>query len=236
MLWHKLFVGAEQEGGHIHKSGHLDSLEQHTQLVRHLDIAMKDSSTLHRVRDPEAERAEERLKAILVQCRRLTHLTTDSVYEELFEVLANNRRSMVSFKLSSAPDDQYMLRLWHVLGDDTDAHCLRNLKHLALKRIEIPGNGGDPVPHLAFVKLCRRLETLDCYSCPMRNWTAPVLPTHNEDDTHQWALREVTLLNVLDIISANALFFKRCKMKSIYMICGEGAIHWRLDDLQALVL
>ncbi|KAI8351725.1 hypothetical protein B0O80DRAFT_500083 [Mortierella sp. GBAus27b] len=205
-LWHTVRVDAKHKGkGRIHESSHLDGLEKHIQCVRSLDIAMKPSSTMRRDK-------EERLKAILVQSRELTHLNTDSVSEELFEALANNRRTIVSFQLSSAPDYQYMLRLWHVLSDDTDAHCMKNLRSLSLKRVEIPGDGGDPVPHLAFVKLCRRLETLDCYNCPMRNWRAPVSPTHNEDDTQQtpWALKQVKLANVLDVISVNALFLKRC--------------------------
>ncbi|KAI8353183.1 hypothetical protein B0O80DRAFT_499251 [Mortierella sp. GBAus27b] len=219
-IWQTLNVGANHRGrAHIHTLDHLDGLEKNIHFVRHLDIAIKGSSTIPRVSGSEAEQAEERLKVILVQCRGLTQLNTDSVYEELFEVLANNRGSIVSFKLNSAADDQDMLRLWHVLGDDTDARCMGNLKHLALKRIEIPGDGGDPAHHLAFVKLCRRLETLDCYGCPMRNWTAPVLPIHTEgenenngDDTHRmpWALKQVKLTNVLDMISVDVPFLKRC--------------------------
>jgi hypothetical protein len=203
----------------------LDGLEKNIQHVRSLDIAiMKGPSTTSKAKDPEAEEADERLKAIVVRCRELTHLNTNSVYEELFEMLANNRRTVVSFELGSAASVQYMLRLWNVLSDDTDAHCMGNLRYLALKRVEIPGDGGDPVPHLAFVKLCRHLETLDCYSCPMRNWTTPVSPIHNDDDTQQvqWALKQVKLDNVLDMIPVSAAFLKRCKMKAFMRFEGRG--------------
>ncbi|KAG0203723.1 hypothetical protein BGX31_003308, partial [Mortierella sp. GBA43] len=201
-LWHTVRVDAKHKGkGRIHESSHLDGLEKHIQCVRSLDVAMKRSSTMRRDK-------EERLKAILVQSRELTHLNTDSVSEALFEALANNRRTIVSFQLSSASNDQYMLRLWHVLSDDTDAHFMGNLRSLTLTRVEIPGNGGDPVPHLAFVKLCRRLETLDCHSCRMRSWTATV----SEDDAQQtpWALKQVKLASVLDMTSVSAFFLKRC--------------------------
>ncbi|KAI8346688.1 hypothetical protein B0O80DRAFT_517513 [Mortierella sp. GBAus27b] len=216
-IWQTLNVGANHRGrAHIHTLDHLDGLEKHIRFVRHLDIAIKGSSTISRASDSEAKEAEERLKVILVQCRGLTQLATDSVYEGLFEVLANNRGSISSFKLNSAADDQDMLRLWRVLGDDTNAHCMGNLRHLALKRVEIPGDGGAPAPHLAFVKLCRRLETLDCYSCSMRNWTAPVLPIHNEGENEEgtqqmpWAIKQVKFTNVLHMISVDVLFLKRC--------------------------
>ncbi|KAI8346679.1 hypothetical protein B0O80DRAFT_503318 [Mortierella sp. GBAus27b] len=229
-IWQTLNVGANHRGrAHIHTLDHLDGLEKHIHFVRHLDIAIKGSSTIRRVSGSEAEQAEERLKVILVQCRGLTQLSTDSVYEELFEVLANNRGSIASFKLNSAADDQDMLRLWRVLGDDTNAHCMGNLRHLALKRVEIPGDGGDPAPHLAFVKLCRRLETLDCYSCSMRNWTAPVLPIHNEGENEEgtqqmpWAIKQVKFTNVLHMISVDVLFLKRC-------ICLERLIWSTLLD------
>ncbi|KAI8352024.1 hypothetical protein B0O80DRAFT_488380 [Mortierella sp. GBAus27b] len=219
-LWHTVRVGAEHEGnGHVHNSYHLDGLEKNIQFVRSLDIAIKGSSTTRRFKDPEAERAEERLKAILVQCRGLTQISTNSADEELLEVLANNRGTIVSFQMSSAANHQYMLRFWHAFSSDTDAHCLGSLRHLSLKRVEIPGNGGDPAPHSVFVKLCQGLETLDFYNCPMKHWTAPVLPTHNEgenenseEDTQEkpWAIKQATLRSVLDMISVNAIFLKRC--------------------------
>ncbi|KAI8351611.1 hypothetical protein B0O80DRAFT_488444 [Mortierella sp. GBAus27b] len=208
----------------------MDNLEHHIQFVRSLEIAMKGSSTVRRVKSSEDEKAEERLKAILVQCRELTRLKTDSVFEELFEVLANNRGTIVSFKLRSAPDLQYMPRLWHILGDDTDSHCMRNLSHLALTRVHLPGDGGDPVLHLAFVKLCRRLETLECYNCPMKDWAAPVSPIHNEDDPQQmpWALKRVRLMKVLDMMSVNTFFLKRCT--SLEELFWSSCLHQDLDE------
>ncbi|KAI8351994.1 hypothetical protein B0O80DRAFT_499901 [Mortierella sp. GBAus27b] len=219
-MWHTVRVGAEHEGkGHVHNSYHLDGLEKNIQFVRSLDIAIKGSSTTRRFEDSEAERAEERLKSILVQCRGLTQISTNSADEELLEVLANNRGTIVSFQMSSAADYQYMLRFWHAFSSDTDAHCMGSLRHLSLKRVEIPGNGGDPAPHSVFVKLCQGLETLDLYSCPMRAWKAPVLPTHNdgenensEEDTQEmpWPIKQVLLKSVLDMISVNTIFLKRC--------------------------
>jgi hypothetical protein len=192
----------------------LDGLEKHILFVRSLDIAITKDPSAPRANSSKPEGAEGRLKLILLQCRELTVLNTNSVYEELFEILANNRRTIASFQLRSAANYQYMLRLWHVLGDDTDAGCMANLRHLDLKRIEIPGDGGDPALHVAFVQLCRRLETLDCYCCPMKDWTAPV------EDTQQTSLplKEVKLMGMLDMIADDALFLERCKMKSIYEI------------------
>jgi hypothetical protein len=201
--------------GDIHKSHHLDGLEKNILFVRSLDIAItKDPSITPRVKSFKPKEEEGRLKLILLQCRELTVLNTNSVYEELFEVLVNNRRTIASFQLRSDANHQYMLRLWHVLGDDTDARSMGNLRHLDLKRVEIPGDGSDPALHLAFIKLCCRLETLDCYCCPMRDWTPPV------EDTQQTslALKEVTLTGMLDMIADDAPFLKRCKMKSIYEI------------------
>ncbi|KAI8351991.1 hypothetical protein B0O80DRAFT_510816 [Mortierella sp. GBAus27b] len=221
-MWHTVRVGAEHEGkGHVHNSYHLDGLEKNIQFVRSLDIAIKGSSTTRRFEDSEAEEAEERLKAIIVQCRGLTQISTNSADEELLEVLANNRGTIVSFQMSSAADYQYMLRFWHAFSSDTDAHRMGSLRHLSLKRVEIPGNGGDPAPHSVFVKLCQGLETLEFYSCPMRAWKAPVLPIHNEgenenseEDTQEkpWAIKQVTLLGVLDMISVNTIFLKRFRL------------------------
>ncbi|KAI8351663.1 hypothetical protein B0O80DRAFT_500035 [Mortierella sp. GBAus27b] len=173
---------------------------------------MKSSSTIRTVKDLNVKKAEERLKEILVQCRGLTHLTTNAVYEELFKVLSYNRETMVSFELKSAVKNQYMLdRLWYVLSNDTDTLCMGNLRHLTLKRVRIHGDGGHPGLHLAFVKLCQRLETLECVKCPMIDWIAPVLPTHEEGTQKMpWTLKQAKFLGAMGSITHHARFLKRC--------------------------
>ncbi|KAI8351598.1 hypothetical protein B0O80DRAFT_427805 [Mortierella sp. GBAus27b] len=218
LLWHTLCVGAGHESGHFHNSEHLDRLERHIQFVRSLDIQMMSPSAMSNA-DLKAIEEEGRLKAILIKCRRLTHITTKSFYSDLFEVLGNNRRTMLSFELGSAVDEQPMLhRLWDVLSDDTDTLRMGNLRHLTLRRVRIHGDGSDPTLHLAFVKLCQRLETLECINCRMRDWIPPVLPVHEEgtnedngEDTQGMpcTLKRVWFVKVLEKMSVNALFLKR---------------------------
>lgn len=107
-LWHTLRVGAGRKCGHTHKSEHLDRLERHIQLVRFLHIQMKGPSTMSEV-DLKTRKEEGRLKATLVKCRRLTRIITDSLYSDLFEILGNNRGTMVSFELNPVVDEQHML-------------------------------------------------------------------------------------------------------------------------------
>ncbi|KAI8351657.1 hypothetical protein B0O80DRAFT_455669 [Mortierella sp. GBAus27b] len=218
-IWHTVRVGAKhQDRAHFHRLDQLDKLEHHIQLVRSLNIAMKDSSTILAAKDPEAKKAEERLKDIVVQCRALIQLNTNTFYEELLKVLVNSRETLASFDLSSAVNDQRILsRLWHVLSDDTLR--MRNLRHLTLKCVKIHGNGRDPTLHLAFVKICQRLETLECTRCRMEDWTPPLLPMHGEgknEDTQRMrcTLKKVKLLDVMDKMSTDILFLKQCKMKS----------------------
>ncbi|KAI8351648.1 hypothetical protein B0O80DRAFT_427850 [Mortierella sp. GBAus27b] len=213
-IWHTVRVGAKhQDRAHFHRLDQLDKLEHHIQLVRSLNIAMKDSSTILAAKDPEAKKAEERLKDIVVQCRGLIQLNTNSFYEGLLKVLVNCRETLVSFDLSSAVNDQRMLsRLWHVLSDDTLR--MRNLRHLTLKCVKIHGNGSDPTLHLAFVKICQRLETLECTRCRMEDWTPPLLPIHEEgknEDTQRMrcTLKKVKLLEVMDKMSTDILFLKQ---------------------------
>ncbi|KAG0201686.1 hypothetical protein BGX31_003781, partial [Mortierella sp. GBA43] len=159
--------------------------------------------------DLKTREEERRLKATLIKCRGLTHIITKWFYSDLFEVLGNNRGTMLSFELGSAVDEQPMLhRLWDVLSDDTDTLRMGNLRHLTLKRVRIHGDGSDPTIHLAFVKLCQRLETLECIKCRMEDWTPPVLPVH-EEGTMPCTLKRVKFVNVLDMMSVNALFLKR---------------------------
>ncbi|KAI8351649.1 hypothetical protein B0O80DRAFT_455628, partial [Mortierella sp. GBAus27b] len=58
-------------------------------------------------------------KKILVQCRGLTHLNTNAVNDELFNMLSHNRETIVSLRLNSAVKDVYTLhRIWGVLSAD----------------------------------------------------------------------------------------------------------------------
>jgi hypothetical protein len=186
--------------------------------------------------DQETKEAEERLKEVLVECRGLIHLNTNAVYDELFEVLGNNRETMFSLRLNSAVKDPYMLhRLWHVLSDDSDALCMGNLRHLTLTGVKIHGDGGDPGLHLAFVKLCQRLETLECKECPMKLWLMPpsFMEGRTDDTQPTLSLKQVKLVDVVDSILIHAYFLKRCKMKCISEKLKEGTIQWNLFDLQA---
>ncbi|KAI8351596.1 hypothetical protein B0O80DRAFT_455470, partial [Mortierella sp. GBAus27b] len=181
-----------------------------------------DPSDVRRIKDPEAKEAQERLKSILVQCRGLNHLNTNSLHEVPFKMLWNNRETIVSFGLSSTANDQYMLhRLWNILSEDTDTGCMRNLRHLILSNVKIHGDSGHPRLHSAFVKLCQRLETLECNRCSMESWRTPLLSMNKKgknddieiDDTQQtppWTLKQVKLVKVMNSLSFHVHFLQRC--------------------------
>ncbi|KAI8351653.1 hypothetical protein B0O80DRAFT_427853 [Mortierella sp. GBAus27b] len=216
-LWHTVRVGAKHKGrGHIHKLDHLDTLGHHIPFVRSLDIAVNCPFTGRVVQDSQAEKAEQRLKETLNHCRGLTHLTTNAVYEELFKVLSYNRETLVSLRLNSAVKNPHMLhRLWHVLSDDMDTFCMGNLRHLTLKGVKIHGDGGDPGLHLAFVKLCQRLESLECRECPMKLWPMPpsyLVDRNDESQLTPWTLKQVKLVDVVDSILIHAYFLDRCTL------------------------
>ncbi|KAI8351687.1 hypothetical protein B0O80DRAFT_488489 [Mortierella sp. GBAus27b] len=216
-LWHTVRVGAKHKGrGHIHKSDHLDTLEHHLPFVRSLDIAVNDPFTGRIVKDSEAEKAEERLMKILPQCRGLTHLKTNAVNDKLINMLSCNRETMVSLKLNSAVKGQYTLHcLWYVVSGDSDTLCLGNLRHLTLKGVMIHGDLGDPDLHLAFVKLCQRLESLECRGCPMNLWPMPpsfMADRNDETQLTPWTLKQVKLEDVVDSILIHAYFLDRCTL------------------------
>ncbi|KAG0202199.1 hypothetical protein BGX31_003642, partial [Mortierella sp. GBA43] len=221
-LWHTVRIDTKhQDSSLLHNTNHLDSLEKHTQFVRSLDIVFKDPSDVRRIKDPEAKEAQERLKSILVQCRGLNHLNTNSLHEVPFKMLWNNRETIVSFGLSSTANDQYMLhRLWNILSEDTDTGCMRNLRHLILSNVKIHGDSGHPRLHSAFVKLCQRLETLECNRCSMESWRTPLLSMNKKgknddieiDDTQQtppWTLKQVKLVKVMNSLSFHVHFLQR---------------------------
>ncbi|KAI8351600.1 hypothetical protein B0O80DRAFT_455497 [Mortierella sp. GBAus27b] len=170
---------------------------------------------MHKMWNSEAIKAQERLKSILLQCRGLNHLNTNSLHDSLhevpFKVLWNNRETIVSFGLSSTVNDQYMLhRLWHVLSEDTDIGYMRNLRHLTLRNVKIHGDSGRPGLHSAFVKLCQRLETLECNRCSMKSWRTPLLSMNNTHQTPPWTLKQVKLMKVMDSLSFHVHFLQRC--------------------------
>ncbi|KAI8360358.1 hypothetical protein B0O80DRAFT_484140 [Mortierella sp. GBAus27b] len=218
-LWHTVRADARhKDSSLIYNTNHLDSLETHTQLVRSLDIVLKDPPAMRKIDEPEVKEAHERLNSILVQCRGLTHLNTNLLHEVPFKVLWNNRETIVSFGLSSTVNDHYMLhRLWYVLSDDVGTDCMRNLRHLTLRNVKIHGESGHPGLHSAFLKLCQRLESLECNRCSMKSWRTPLLSTSKKgknddvDDTQPtWTLKQVKLMKVMNFLSFHVHFLQRC--------------------------
>ncbi|KAG0225328.1 hypothetical protein BGX31_007686 [Mortierella sp. GBA43] len=231
-LWVTLGVGAgHKDRGYVHKSVHLDGLERHVQLIRFLDIALMPP-TMPKAKDPEAQEAEERLKAILARCCGLRHLKTNSLYDDLFNTLGNSRKTMIRFEWAPGVEqDQGMTRrLWQVLSDDSDALRMSHLRHLTLSGLKIQDDGDHPALHLVFSKLCQRLVTLECIGCTMKDWI-PQMPlsdkedknAYDEDDTQQipWSLKKIKFMEVVEPISLHVRFFKRCPFLKQLTWCSQ---------------
>ncbi|KAG0221337.1 hypothetical protein BGX31_009987 [Mortierella sp. GBA43] len=172
---------------------------------------------MRKIKYPHAKYAEqERLKSILVQCRGLVHLNMNSIDENLFQVLRNNRETMVSFNFYSTSKDQYMMHLfWDVLSGATDSNSMANLRHLTLTGIKINSDRCHPGLHLAFVKLCQRLESLECIRCRTRDWNELRSPRKDDDEVAKtlrlpWTIRELKLVEVVTYVSFHKNLLKRC--------------------------
>ncbi|KAI8359046.1 hypothetical protein B0O80DRAFT_260424 [Mortierella sp. GBAus27b] len=203
-LWKSVVIDTRHGGqGCLYKQEHLLGPEQHLHFIRSLDVRFWQESPMKQ--DPEAKVVEERLKTILKGCQGLAQLTTNVLYEDLFEMLDKNRETITSFRWPSSGsrrrvhDQHFTQRLWDVLSDDTDTGGMKHLKHLSLHWviIQLPEDGHS-TPHSTFAKLCQRLETLELYRSPLTYWPISMsgLPQDKDNGDSSlpmfWNMRKVT--------------------------------------------
>ncbi|KAI8359051.1 hypothetical protein B0O80DRAFT_485064 [Mortierella sp. GBAus27b] len=235
-LWKSVVIDTRFGGqGCLYKQEHSLGLEQHLHFIRSLDVSFLEKPRL--TEDP-AQVAEERLKTILKGCQRLTQLSTNVLYEDLFEMLDKNRETITRFEwlaYGESQDQHLTLRLWNVLSDGTDTGGMRHLKHLRLRWVIIQPGDGHSTPHSTFAKLCLRLETLELRCCTLTYWPISMsgLPQDKDNGDSSlpmfWNMRKVTFYKLEGDLASHQRFLSQWHLPSTFTTLALEPSTWDVN-------